>query len=309
MNRRYNIDNFIRALKKPSLFVEEFERVISKKMFEAKNGKGIDVMNKDWDNLLILDACRYDIFPEHSEIEGEYRTVVSRGNDSRSFIDKNFSNRELHDTIYVTANPFVENISDDVFFRVVYKDLFEHWDESLNTIPPDAVAEQVLRVHKEHPNKRIIAHFMQPHAPYIGEKGRSSERRFGKFNPDIDQKGEFEVPEANIPEAIENNLISESELEELYRENLDVVLDEAEKLVNCLDGKSVLTSDHGELLGDRVFGRKRYGHSRYHTTELRRVPWFTVNFDDRRDITKGEPQSFDALSNRDQRLQALGYIE
>lgn len=309
MNRRYNIDNFIRALKEPSLFVEEFERVISKKMFEAKNGKGIDVMNKDWDNLLILDACRYDIFPEHSEIEGEYRTVVSRGNDSRSFIHKNFSNRELHDTIYVTANPFVENISDDVFFRVVYKDLFEHWDENLNTIPPDAVVEQVLRVNEKYPNKRIISHFMQPHAPYIGEKSRSSKKRFGKFNPDIDQKGEFEVPEANIPEAIQNNLISESELEELYRENLDVVLDEAEKLVNCLDGKSVLTSDHGELLGDRLFGRKRYGHSRYHTNELRRVPWFTANFDDRRDITKGDPQSFDALSNRDQRLQALGYID
>lgn len=161
----------LRALRKPSLFVEESERVISKNIFEAKNGKGVDIMNKDWDNLFILDACRYDIFPEHSEIEGEYRTVVSRGNDSRSFIHKNFSNRELYDTIYVTANPFVENISDDFFFRVVYKDLFKQWDESLSTIPPNAVVKKVLDVNEKHPDKRIIAHFMQPHAPYIGEKG------------------------------------------------------------------------------------------------------------------------------------------
>jgi hypothetical protein len=310
MHSRYNFENFKLAIRNPNLFVEESERLLSKKIFERKNGSGVDIMNEDWDNLLILDACRYDKFSDHCDMEGKHNTVISKGNDSRSFIDKNFADRELHDTIYITANPFVERLSDDVFYKVVYKEVFEHWDKELKTIPPSAIVEKTIEIHNEYPNKRLISHFMQPHAPYIGKKGKqmSSERKFGKFNPQIEEKGDYNIPTANIPDAINENIISENELIELYNENLDIVLEYAKKLVNNLDGKSVITSDHGELLGDKLFGRKRYGHSRYHMSELRRVPWFIPTFNGRREIEEGVPKSFDRLNDRKQHLQALGYM-
>jgi len=39
---------------------------------------------------------------------------------------------------------------------------------------------------------------------------------------------------------------------EAYNENLDIVLTEIEALLDELDGKSVITADHGNLVGERL---------------------------------------------------------
>jgi len=41
---------------------------------------------------------------------------------------------------------------------------------------------------------------------------------------------------------------------EAYNENLDIVLTEIEALLDELDGKSVITADHGNLVGERLTG-------------------------------------------------------
>ena len=83
-------------------------------VWQYQNGPGIDVMKEDWDNLIILDACRYDYFKEKQKnIRGELESVVSRGAHSSEFIEKNFLGRKLHDTIYVTANPYYTNAHPD----------------------------------------------------------------------------------------------------------------------------------------------------------------------------------------------------
>lgn len=308
MAERHNLQNFISALKHPSKFVGEFERLTSKQVFESKKGEGIDVIEKDWDNLLILDCCRTDYFKEICDIDGEYSSVVSQGNESRSFIESNFAGRDLTDTIYVTANPFVEYIDRDVFYRVDYSEVYDGWNEELRTIPPSVVSERTRIMHEEHPNKRIISHYMQPHAPYIGEFGRSLVERydFGILNNNLRDEG-YDVPETNIPQAVKNGPVSEDELKKAYQENLEIVWDDVKSLLDDLDGKTVITSDHGEMLGEKLFGRKRYGHGRYHTDKLRVVPWFETVSGDRRDVTKGKAEDFEGIDDRESRLEALGY--
>lgn len=310
MSERYTVSNFLKALRNPSKLVREIERIYSSQVFERRHGEGVDVMGEDWDNLLILDACRADTFSKYNQITGTLKQVVSKSNESRGFIDGNFADKKLHDTIYVTANPFVERLSDDVFFKVYYSELFDKWNESLKTIPPSAVVDATLEMNRQYPEKRIIAHFMQPHAPYIGPTGEELYERyeFGVFNPNVKDRSGFDIPDRNIPQAVQDGPIQEHELKQAYDENVQIVLEHVEELVDELDGKSVITADHGEMLGERVLFKKRYGHGGIHTSTLRVVPWLVVDTDRRRKVTAEEPREFEKLDEREAHLEALGYI-
>ena len=81
------------------------------KYFQARGHDGIDIMDRDWDNLLILDACRYDLFDEVFPHNGNLDSIVSRGSDTPEFLESNFVGRSFHDTVYVSANPQTERIS------------------------------------------------------------------------------------------------------------------------------------------------------------------------------------------------------
>ena len=86
---RYNRHNIYRVFKKPSLLIKETRRLssniiypINNVYFNRKYGRGIDIIDQDWDNLIILDACRYDYFKEMNTIDGELRPVLSQGSHS-----------------------------------------------------------------------------------------------------------------------------------------------------------------------------------------------------------------------------------
>lgn len=310
---KYTVSNFLSALAKPSLFVYEAERFLSKIPFRLKYGTGTDIMTKDWDNLIILDACRMDYFAEYNDIDGELREIISKGSHSKEFINANFSGRTLYDTILVTANPFVEQLSNDVFFKVYYSELFDHWDDSLNTIPPEAVVDAAVKMHEQYPNKRLITHFMQPHVPFIGPTGRDlyDQFEFGTFNPALRESEDFDIPEVSLQRAVREGNIQIEELRQAYGENVQIAIRYAKNLIEQLEGKSVVTADHGELLGERVFVTRRYEHpAGLYVPELRIVPWLVVDSDYRREICQGEPSAFEKLEERtrESRLKALGYV-
>lgn len=57
-------------------------------------------MDADWDNLLILDSCRYDLFSEvavEDGLKGELTTFRSRGSSSSEFLKENFAGRTYDD--------------------------------------------------------------------------------------------------------------------------------------------------------------------------------------------------------------------
>lgn len=294
--------------------VHELKRVARKPRniaFERKYGPGIDVMAEDWDNLILLDACRYDYFESQINIEGELKSAISRGGHSWEFMQGNFVGREFHDTIYVTANPHVEKLSDGTFFKI--KPLLNKWDEDLGTVLPEEVVKAAVAAHSNWPNKRLIVHFMQPHHPFIGLTANKVREEFnirGYNNWVAHEKKEGQRTGTRMYTLVEEGKIPLSTVHNAYSESLDIVLNKTNDLLSNIQGKTVISADHGEMLGERSLFKPEYGHPHgVYNTELKKVPWFIISSNSRREITTGEPQETIQLDDnivRD-RLEALGY--
>lgn len=265
-------------------------------------------MEKDWDNLIILDGCRYDMFEKKNKISGELLKKSSLGSQSWDFMQQNFVDKQFHDTVYITSNPFVTRLEDDTFHAVV--NLLDKWDSELQTVPPKAVTEAAERVYSTYPDKRLIVHFMQPHYPFIGEMGK-----------EIDHKGYSKGENNHLPgETVwsqlrnSSNKITKEEVWEAYCENLEIVLSHAQDVLDALPGKSVITSDHGNLIGERLrpLPVRGYGHPPgMPIPELVNVPWLVVDGDERRNIRSDPPITREQPNEEivNERLRALGYQE
>lgn len=72
---RYSLRNLRRAIRNPSLVLGEINKYLLKanKAYHDRfaQREGTFVMEADWDNLLILDGCRYDVFAERNDIDGD----------------------------------------------------------------------------------------------------------------------------------------------------------------------------------------------------------------------------------------------
>lgn len=108
-------------------------------------------MELDWDNLLILDAARPEFLPN-----GEKTTTAVRKSPasySGGFIEKHFLAGSYYDTVYVTANPHVSQLSEDTFYTVVNL-LEESWDKNPETVYPEDVVKAAIKASKEYQNER-----------------------------------------------------------------------------------------------------------------------------------------------------------
>ncbi|WP_340100121.1 hypothetical protein [Salinibaculum salinum] len=268
-----------------------------------------NVLDEDWENLIILDGCRYDTFEACNSIDGDLQSRISLGSQSWEFLRRNFAGKSVHDTVYVTANPFATRLGDDVFHAVV--DLLDEWDDKLQTVPPEAVAAAALDAHEEFPEKRLLVHFMQPHYPFIGERGRTLDVR--GYSPTQDDG--FDAPsvwQILRHDHYDDDGITRETVTEAYRENLSLALPHVEKIVSELPGRSVVTADHGNLLGERLYPIpvREYGHPRgLYSPALVRVPWLVVDDGQSRPITSDPPvdQSTPDADVVSRRLSALGY--
>jgi hypothetical protein len=253
-------------------------------LFERKYGTGIDVVDRDWDNLIVLDAYRYDYFEDHSRFDGELSRVLTHGNWSMEWVLKNFRGEDLTDTAIVSGNVFYERLGQDSVFSL----------DSLDR-DPEEITETARDVNERYPNKRLIVHYMTPHQPHRGELSRRYAAEDEEF--------------ANMFERYRDGVISEAELKQSYVEAIDVVEPYAEALLDELEGKTVITADHGENLGETQFGLQRLGHG-HETTECRFVPWLELPHDGRKEITRDEPVGIDYADQSviNDRLEDLGYL-
>ena len=72
-----------------------------------------------------------------------------------------------------------------------------------------------------------------------------------------------------------------------YKENLRLVIPYVELLLHKLSGKTVVTSDHGELFGENVLKFipiKVYGHGIGRNPSLVTVPWWVITNEDRENL-------------------------
>lgn len=307
---RYTLENLKKVLGQPGYVGWELQRIL----FDLRHGgDAVDVMAEDWDNLILLDACRYDYFEAQNGISGDLSRVVSHGGQSWEFMQGNFVGQQFHDTVYVTANPHTEKLQGDVFHAVepLYLDA---WNDERETVLPGDVVDAAIAAHEEYPNKRLLVHFMQPHRPYLGPTGEElqDEYRIHGFNRRVAHGG-ARTDQPSFSTLLERGTIPIDETRQAYRETLDIVLGHAEDLIDALSGKSVVSADHGEMLGETIIPgtRPKFGHShKYIRNEtLYTVPWLEVPTDDRRSITSDEPIEFEGGDSNtvEERLQFLGY--
>jgi hypothetical protein len=276
-------------------------------------------MDKDWDNLIILDACRYDTFDKYNSISGDLGSEISQASHSLGFVMKNFNNKKLHDTIYITPNVHISYVDDDIFYKVIptFGDNVQSPKHKDNR-SPEAVCEAAINAHEQYPNKRLIIHFMQPHSPHFSHHAECLRETLRQkedlsFSTWGDESSENTTSIKDLNEAANRGYISKNMLENIYSENLEFVLNHVDELLQKIDGKSVITSDHGECLGESelFLFPDLYDHeTNIYMKELRKVPWLEV-IDDRREIRKDVPEEDEKLTEKQvkEQLKSLGYID
>lgn len=274
-------------------------------IFRSKYGDGTNIMDEEWDTLVLLDACRYDDFESVCDFSGELNNRMSKGVDSPTFIKKNFLRNEFKDTVYVTANPHTHMIEENTFHEIDATPI-ESWDSTMECVMPEVVTKSAIEAHNSHEDKRVIVHYMQPHDPPIGPTGRKllSENDISGMRSGVDER---------YIGALKEGVISRDDAKKAYKETLDIVLQEVRTLVESIDGKVVISSDHGEMFGEKPYRFLPELYEHYHnprTIELCKVPWMEIESNsERRFIQSGEVGGQVEVDESavEEQLEALGY--
>lgn len=290
------------------------DREISKIAY-SPNESPVSVMEEDWDNLIILDACRYDLFEKENILPGKLSHRISPASATPEFLAHNFNNKSYDDTVYVTANPmYVTEGLENSFHETV--DVWrDSWDHDEHTVQPEDMSEATIAARKEYPGKRIISHFNQPHYPFIGEKGRQIGQHAGSeytYRKATGQDAERE--HSTVWTLLKEGKVSRYLAWEAYRENLELALPHVEKILKELNGKLVVTSDHGNLFGERPFrfAAPVYGHPvGFRCEHLCKVPWLEYESGERPRIQSGSSKGISDLDSSivSGRLSDLGYVD
>lgn len=188
------------------------------------------------------------------------------------------------------------------------------WYEPFGTVLPETMAAHARTAAADYPHKRLIVHFMQPHFPFIGEESRELiGEHEGILSRNYFLGGRTEHTQ-DVWKLFEMGKLDRRRVWTAYEENLAIVMRQVEALLPDLPGKTVVTSDHGNLFGQRLFPLplKMYGHPAhlYHL-DLIKVPWLVVEGGDRkalREEARAEKTDDAAADEYADKLKSLGYM-
>ncbi|RLG86903.1 MAG: hypothetical protein DRO39_01990 [Thermoprotei archaeon] len=188
--------------------------------------------------LIVLDAMRYDVFERiyRDYLDGTLYKVWSSGSCTIEWLRNTFTG--FYDLVYVSACGFClagfeaktrhGSFSADRHFKRTVNVFADDWDDELGTVHPSSVNKRAL----ENAYPRMIVHYLQPHAPLIGEP-------------------RLLMNEKQITDAVRRGRLSRTYVERAYEGNARLVLQYVRELVERMPHRNVyVTSDHGELLGE-----------------------------------------------------------
>jgi len=261
--------------------------------------RGTNVYERDWDLLVVLDACRVDLLRSVADeypFLGDVQRVESVGSMSKEWMAKTFTEEyaaEMADTAYVTSNVFSERMLSAESFGTLEEVWRYGWDDDADTVPPRPVTDAAIRAAREGDAGRLIVHYVQPHHPFLGFDWESDAAAFGPALADTEL------------DALRKGKLDFETFWAAYRENLRRVLDDVALLLSNVDADRVaITADHGDALGE--WGIYDHPVGCLHPA-VRTVPWVTTSATDRGtyEPDTGRP---DDDPDVEKRLQALGYV-
>jgi hypothetical protein len=266
-----------------------------------------NLMEKDWQYLIVFDACRFDTFKKVYQKylpNGKLQKAISPASNTNQWCKKVFTDK-YNDVVYISSNPFInskmklQGFEGKKHFYKIYDVWSKGWDENLGTVHPREINKYTKKALKEHPNRRLIIHYMQPHQPYLGVGGQKNwseiiSREDSRKNRTIISaiklkfgvlikrslgrkrwwriRSIFGLKPRHPMEVIISKKGRKGMLDE-YQNNLEIALKEFIKILPLLKGKIIITSDHGELLGEN----NDYGHyPNLKTAKLIEVPWLKI---------------------------------
>jgi hypothetical protein len=261
------------------------------------NIDGFDIFDETWDNLIILDACRYDIFEQLVPFEGQLESRTSRGSKTWEFIKGNFTGKQKYDTVYLADNPWYTRLTDKTDAELYHFKLIDQDSFDGRVAHPATTTDAAIAYNDRFDEKKLIVHYYQPHQPYFDEDGKELHRL-----------------ESTCPARLHSMGFNEQEIVDAYKSTLRLAFDEIKRLLSELNGTTVITADHGELINDRMrpLPFHAYGHPEgVYVEELVKVPWFVIDHEENKEVVTAdaplETESAD-VDNIENRLQDLGYL-
>lgn len=274
---------------------------------------GWNIYEDDWDLLIILDACRADLFQEvalqYDWLPDEIEMRRSVGPATRNWMQRTFTDEysdEIAKTDYIVSNAYSEVLLNPDDFRLLDEVHRYAWDDEYGTVRARPVTERAIDVHRSRNPERQLVHYLPPHFPsipdYLGYNMHRENFEHADSAEGISWDGVW--PAAGAGE------VSADRVWEAYRANLEYVLNDIEVLLQNIDADRVIvTSDHGNALGEWW----TWGHppSTYVPVN-RRVPYVELEASDEgtlepeleREAIRGEDGASRDVQDR---LKDLGY--
>jgi hypothetical protein len=283
--------------------------------FERRRPVGRSIWEENWDLCIVLDSARADMLygAVHQFFSAEKGTAWSVGSVTTEWIANTFHERhcdELDNVAYVTANPHSSTVFDDgqyltnpntspvsypdapVVKRDALDGVHEVWRAHATrqgAVGPQTMHDATIEAMRRY--DRVVAHWLQPHEPFIA---RTAPVTGGT------------VLEGDVWAAMQRGDVEPSKVWESYEANLLYALTKVEQLLDRVNGRVLVTADHGNAFGDWGV----YGHPfGWPEPAVRRVPWVLVHAT----TTDGyKPDAVldthdEAAAMQDQ-LSALGYL-
>jgi len=268
------------------------------------------VLDKDWDVLIILDACRVDLLAEVADeydfIAEPIDTIWSADSYSKGWLQENFTGKQalkhrnrMQELVHVTGNPFTEDVFDGDEFGVLDEVWQYGWDDEEGYLPPEVVTDRAISLHREHQPNQMLVHYMQPHAPFISDEDMGyhiDTEHFANPKGTVQQRTPWEL--------LRDGEVTHDELWSAYKDTLRVVLDSVELLLESIDAETVVISaDHANAVGECGI----YGHPR--NIPIRALRDFPFLPPPASDSGSYEPDEYERTvdSSFEEKLNALGY--
>jgi hypothetical protein len=256
---------------------------------------GANIYEKEWDLLVVIDACRVDavkeVFDEYAfltELDTHRSTASTSGEWMRTSFTEEYED-EIRNTVYVSANQHSSEVEERPFLS--FEDVYNYgWEGKYGTVPADTVTDVAIEAGRQYANSRdrMIVHYMQPHFPSVPEP--------------IGHGNKFD----NVWKGLMVGKGNEDEIWESYIENLRYVLDHVEVLLENVNADTVaITADHGNAKGEWGV----YGHPLGVPIDcVKTVPWCTTTATDEQTRTTSVIKVATGVAESvEDRLNSLGY--